>query len=132
MGQLVALAEAGFLQDALREAGINAAVRASPGKHNAERRAHSVVVTPDDLDAALVLRGSILPEDRQRRDEELLAPKRELSAFDKAAGAGLMGLLVGLRVGRGSPSSTAIYCLLFGGTAFVATFWCTGKGGDEA
>ena len=113
----------GYLRDALREAGIGAGISAVVAKEDTNEARYAVVVPAAELSAALEMRHRFLPDLRHERDRGLLTPKPEAAALGKSAGAALLGVVVGIRVGRGSPQLTAIYCLSLGSMAFLGVWF---------
>jgi len=113
----------GYLQDALREAGIGTGISEVVGKEGMDEARHAVVVPAAELSAALELRHRVLPDLPHECGQGLLTPKPAASALGKSAGAGLLGMVVGLRVGHGSPQLTAIYCLSLGLMAFLGVWF---------
>ncbi len=131
VGDPLGLAEAGFLRDALREKGIRARVAQGNAAGGPAHSGCTVMVPAVQLDAALEMRQALLPADRLDQDAEFAAPQGGMSPLDKAVGAGLLGTIVGLRVGHGSPRLTGLYCLGLGGLAFLAVLFGTKSRGKH-
>ena len=75
VGDLLTLAEAGYLRDMLCQEGIRAVVPVGCDKMDAREAIYPVLVPAQELEAALEARRRLLPEDRHEHERDLFAPR---------------------------------------------------------